>query len=85
MQTITRNIEKSGANDVLISAIGYATCILALGVFGIFIGLRILAGYEGLFINKSLPIFAMIALIANCWGCYTYRNHHREMLSIIGP
>ncbi len=77
MQTIIRFTEKIGTLGVLVTAMGCAACFPILGVLGASIGLGILASYEGLFINKLLPIFALIALIANCWGWYTHRIHHR--------
>jgi mercuric ion transport protein len=38
-----------------------------------------------LFLNKLLPLFAAIALLANALGWFSHRQWHRSVLGVIGP
>lgn len=58
----------------------------ALASLGAAIGLDFLQKYEGLFISKLLPLFAVVALLANALGWLSYRHWHRSsLLGMIGP
>jgi len=85
MQIVQRMLEKTATTGVLISAMGCVACFPVIGALGASLGLGILGSYEGLFINKLLPVFAFVLLIINCWGWYTHRVHYRGFLSMIGP
>ena len=85
MQIISKLIEKVGSIGAIVSAMGCAACFPALGALGASIGLGFLSSYEGVLINKLLPIFALIALLANGWGWFRHRVHYRGVLSISGP
>lgn len=85
MQIIPRIAEKIGSIGVIGSAIGCAGCFPALGSLGASLGLGFLSAYEGILINKLLPIFAVMVLLANCYGWYRHRVNIRGVLSIIGP
>ena len=62
-----------------------SSCNSTFASLGTAMGLGILAGYEGLFINTRLPLFAAIALIANAFGWLRHRRWHRSVLGMIGP
>lgn len=85
MQIISRLIEKVGSVGALVAAMGCAACFPALGALGASVGLGFLSSYEGVFINKLLPLFALVALIANFWGWLLHRVHYRGVLSVSGP
>ena len=55
-----------------------------LGV-GAAIGLGFLQEYEGLFISKLLPLFAVVALLANALGWLSHRQWYRSLLGMVGP
>ena len=75
----------AGPLGAIISATGCASCFPVLGSLGATIGLGFLAQYESLFINKLLPVFAIISLVAISFSWGTYRNHLRGLLGIAGP
>lgn len=77
--------DKAGSLGVIISAMGCAACFPALGSLAAAIGLGFLAGYEGLFINTLLPVFALIALLANLIGWFQHKVHARGIISLMGP
>jgi len=52
---------------------------------GATLGLGFLAQFEGLFINKHLPIFAVIALISIVVSWVSHKQHIRGLLGIAGP
>lgn len=52
---------------------------------GAAIGLGFLQEYEGLFISKLLPLFAVVALLANALGWLSHRQWHRSLLGMVGP
>lgn len=77
--------DKAGSLGVIISAMGCAGCFPALGSLGAAIGLGFLAGYEGLFLNTLLSVFASIALLANLIGWSQHKVHVRGVISLMGP
>ena len=82
---IFRVFDKTGTIGVFISALGCAGCFPAFGSLSSVLGLSAFSRYEGIFITKLLPAFAIIALVANIFGWYQHRVHYRGTLSIIGP
>jgi mercuric ion transport protein len=57
----------------------------ALGSLAATIGLGCFAQFEGVFINTLLPIFAVIALIANVTSSFIQRRIVRSIFGLIGP
>jgi mercuric ion transport protein len=47
--------------------------------------LGFLSEYEGLFISRLLPLFAVLAFIANALGWLSHRQWHRSLLGMIEP
>src|SRR3546814_11307286 len=68
---------------------GVQTCALpifpALASLGAAIGLGFLSQYEGVFIRYLLPLFAVLALLANVIGGLRHRQWPRMILGMIGP
>lgn len=85
MEWITRVADKAGALGSIVSAASCPGCFPALAGLGTAMGLGFLAGYEGLFIDTLLPLFAAVALIANALGWLRHRQWHRSVLGMIGP
>lgn len=68
MGLITRIADKAGALGSVVSAMGCAVCFPAIASLGAAFGLGFLQEYEGLFISKLLPLFAVVALLATHWA-----------------
>lgn len=68
MGLIARIADKTGALGSVVSAMGCAACFPALASFGAAFGLGFLNQYEGLFISRLLPLFAVLAFVANALG-----------------
>ena len=64
---------------------GCGACFPALASFGSAIGLGFLSQYEGIIITVLLPLFALLALLANSLGWLKHRQWHRSVLGMIGP
>lgn len=77
--------DKTGVIGAIVSAIGCAACFPALGSLGAALGLGFLSQYEGVFIRILLPLFALIALLANAISWRRHRNLPRGLLSVTGP
>jgi mercuric ion transport protein len=43
------------------------------------------SAYEGVFINKLLPLFAIIVLVSNLAAWVSHRNHIRMSWGLLGP
>jgi mercuric ion transport protein len=84
MGLITRIADKAGALGSVVSAMGCAACF-GHRQLGAAIGLGFLQEYEGLFISKLLPLFAVVALLANALGWLSHRQWYRSLLGMIGP
>lgn len=82
---VSRTADKVGALGALVSSIGCAACFPALGSLGAAIGLGFLSQYEGMFIRILLPLFAVVALLANIVSWRRHRQPLRGVLSVIGP
>ena len=82
---IERSLDKVSVGAVLIAAFSCAGCFPALGSLGAALGLGFLGQYEGVMINKLLPIFAGFLLVINMYSWSKHRVHWRGTLSIIPP
>ena len=82
---VTRLSDKTGSLGAIISAMGCGMCFPAIASLGSTLGLGFLAHYEGLFINTLLPLFAVIALLANLINGVRHRRWLRLVLGIAGP
>jgi mercuric ion transport protein len=76
---------KAGGLGSIVSVMGCGACFPALASFGSAIGLGFLSQYEGLFITVLLPLFAVLALLANALGWLRHRQWQRSVLGMIGP
>ncbi|RIX78860.1 organomercurial transporter MerC [Acidovorax cavernicola] len=85
MGLITRIGDKAGALGTVVSAMGCAGCFPALGSLGVALGLGFLSQYEELVITRLLPLFAVVALLANGLGWFSHRQWHRSVLGMVGP
>ncbi len=85
MGLIARIGDKAGALGSVVSAMGCAGCFPALGSLGVALGLGFLNQYEELFITRLLPLFALVALLANGLGWFSHRQWHRSVLGMVGP
>ena len=85
MGLVTRIADKAGALGSVVSAMGCAACFPAIASLGAAVGLGFLTEYEGLFLTKVLPLFAVIALLANGLGWLSHRQWHRSLLGMVGP
>nr|CAB65704.1 MerC protein [Xanthomonas campestris] len=85
MGLITRIADKTGVVGSVVSAMGCAVCFPAMASLGAAIGLGFLGQYEGLFITTLLPLFAVVALLANALGWFSHRQWQRSLLGITGP
>jgi len=85
MGLIARIGDKAGALGSVVSAMGCAGCFPALGSLGVALGLGFLSQYEELVITRLLPLFAVVALLANGLGWFSHRQWHRSVLGMVGP
>ena len=85
MQIISKLVDKVGSVGALVSAMGCASCFPALASLGASVGLGFLSAYEGVFINKLLPIFAIIVLVANVLAFFSHKIWYRTLAGITGP
>jgi len=82
---LTRTADKAGVIGAIVTAMGCAACFPALASLGAAIGLGFLSQYEGVFIHYLLPLFAVIALLANVFGGLRHRQWLRMVLGMVGP
>lgn len=85
MGRMTSIADKTGALGVAISAISCPACFPALASLGAAVGLGFLARWEGLFVTILLPLFAVLALLANGLGWLSHRRWRRGLIGMIGP
>lgn len=85
MKQAPKLAEKFAALGTIIAAMGCAACFPALGALAASIGLGFLSAYEGIFINKLLPLFAALVLTFNLFYWWQHRAHWRGILSLFGP
>lgn len=82
---VARAADKAGVIGAIVSAIGCAACFPALGSLGAALGLGFLSQYEGMFIRILLPLFALVALLANVISWRRHRSMLRGILIVLGP
>lgn len=82
---IYRILDKTGAAGAVVSGLSCAMCFPALASIGAVVGLGFLSRWEGLFVHILIPIFLVIALLANGLGWFAHRQWHRSALGIAGP
>ncbi len=82
---ITRILDKTGVLGTIISGFSCAICFPALASIGAAIGLGFLSRWEGLFVHVLIPVFLLIALLANVLGWFAHRQWHRAVLGSAGP
>ena len=85
MQIISRLADKVGSIGVLVAAMGCAACFPPMAAFGASIGLGFLSAYEGVFINKLLPLFTLIVLFSYLFAWVSHRNYIRMIWGLLGP
>jgi mercuric ion transport protein len=85
MQWVARTVDKAGALGTIVSAASCPACFPALASLGAAAGLGFLSEYEGLFITTLLPLFAVVALLANAAAWLNHRQWHRSLLGMLGP
>jgi len=77
--------DKAGLLGSVVSAAACVNCFPALASLGAAIGLGVLSPFESAFIRVVLPIFALIALLANALGWLSHRQWWRSALGMLGP
>lgn len=77
--------DKIGFIGSLVSAMGCVNCFPALASIGTALGLGVLAPHEGLLIRILLPLFAIIALVANLVAWRSHRHWYRRITALLGP
>src|SRR5215469_10669140 len=85
MALAARIADKAALLGSIFSAMGCAACFPALASLGAAIGLGFLSRWEGLFITTLIPLFAVIAVIANAASWLSHRQTLRLVLGLIGP
>lgn len=74
MSITTRAADKAGVIGTLVGSFGCAACFPALAGIGAAIGLGFLGQWEGLLVHFLIPIFAIVALLANLAGWLSHRS-----------
>jgi len=85
VQWMRRAADKTGALGSVVSAASCPACFPALASLGAAAGLGFLSGFEGLIISTILPLFAVVALLANAAGWFRHRSAYRAVLGMVGP
>ena len=85
LSVLSRISDKTGSVGAVVAAMGCASCFPAIASLGASIGLGFLSQFEGLFINTLLPIFAIVALVANLLSAWSHRRVGRMLFGIAGP
>lgn len=85
LNLLTRIADKTGVIGSIVSTIGCAMCFPALASIGAAIGLGFLSQWESVFVHVLLPLFAVVALLANALGWLNHRQWHRSAAGMIGP
>ncbi|MBN8735987.1 MAG: organomercurial transporter MerC [Xanthomonadales bacterium] len=85
MSITTRVADKAGVIGTVVGSFGCAACFPAAASIGAAIGLGFLGQWEGLFVRILIPIFAIVALLANLAGWFSHRQWQRALTGSIGP
>lgn len=82
MSVTTRVVDKA---SVVVGSFGCAACFPAAASIGAAVGLGFLGQWEGLFVRILIPIFAIVALIANVVGWRSHHQWQRIAAGVAGP
>lgn len=85
MSLTTRVADKAGVIGAIVGSFGCAACFPAAASIGAAIGLGFLGQWEGLFVRILIPVFAIVALLANLAGWFSHRQWPRTLIGLIGP
>ena len=85
MSLTTRVADKAGVIGTIVGSFGCAACFPAVASIGAAIGLGFQGQWEGLFVRFLIPIFAIVALIANLTGWFSHHQWQRALTGSIGP
>ena len=85
MSITTRVADKAGVIGTIVGSFGCAACFPAVASIGTAIGLGFLGQWEGLLVRFLVPIFALVALLANLGGWFSHRQWQRALIGSIGP
>ncbi len=77
--------DKVGVAGSLVSTMSCAMCFPAMASIGAAIGLGFLTRWESVFVHVLIPVFVLLALLANASGWLSHRQWHRSLLGSIGP
>lgn len=85
MNQFSRWADKTGVIGIIVSSMGCSMCFPALASIGAAIGLGFLTPWESVFVHVLIPVFALLALLANGLGWISHRQWQRSVLGSIGP
>jgi len=85
MSPTTRVADKAGVVGAIVGSFSCAMCFPAAASIGAAIGLGFLSQWEGLFVHILIPIFAIVALLANLIGWFSHRQWPRTATGSVGP
>lgn len=85
MTQVTRVADKVGTLGAIVSAMGCAACFPAIASLGAAIGLGFLSQWEGLLVTYLIPLFALVALLANVIAWLRHRRWQRLVPGVAGP
>lgn len=85
LSLVSRISDKAGSVGAVVSPMGCTACFPAIASPGASLGLGFLSQSEGLFINTLLPIFAIVALVANLLSAWSHHRIGRMLFGIAGP
>lgn len=85
MEFLSRIADKTGVLGSVVSAMGCSLCFPAAASLGAALGLGFLSQWETLFVAFLIPLFAVLALVANALGWFNHRQWHRAGLGMTGP
>ncbi len=81
----TNLLDKISAGGVWFAALSCSACFPALGALASALGIGVLSEYEGIAITILLPLFALLALIANIMSAIQHKKLLRGVLGVLGP
>ncbi|MGH8337043.1 MAG: organomercurial transporter MerC [Gammaproteobacteria bacterium] len=85
MNQLSRWADKTGVIGIIVSSMGCAMCFPAMASIGAAIGLGFLSQWESVLVHLLIPLFALLALLANALGWFSHRQWRRSLLGSIGP
>lgn len=85
MSITTQVVDKAGVIGAIAGSFGCAACFPAAASIGAAIGLGFLGQWEGLLVRFLIPVFAIVALLANLSGWFSHRQWQRALIGSVGP